>query len=112
MSAVKVAAGEGRMSEIPQEALAIAKTSGVSEAAMWKHDSISRDAAEAIAYAAVRDYAAYISARETASDDARAAEVLHAEHHPGTFVPSLDSCPVHERADYEERVRQLRGAPS
>jgi hypothetical protein len=29
------------------------------------------------------------------------AEVLHAEHHPGTFVPTLDSCREHERADYE-----------
>jgi hypothetical protein len=35
------------------------------------------------------------------------AEVLHAEHHPGTFVPSLDSCPEHDRADYEARVRAL-----
>jgi histidine triad (HIT) family protein len=37
----------------------------------------------------------------------RDAEVLHAEHHPGTFVPTLDSCPEHGRADYEDRVRRM-----
>lgn len=42
------------------------------------------------------------------SSVAREAEVLHAEHHPGTFVPSLDSCTEHERAEYEQRVRDLR----
>jgi hypothetical protein len=35
------------------------------------------------------------------------AEVLHSEHHPGTLVPSLDSCPEHDRADYEGRVRRM-----
>jgi hypothetical protein len=35
------------------------------------------------------------------------AEVLHAEHHPGTFVPSLDSCEEHTRAAYEARVRAM-----
>jgi hypothetical protein len=34
------------------------------------------------------------------------AGVLHSEHHPGTFVPTLDSCPEHERADYEAMVRR------
>lgn len=42
------------------------------------------------------------------SSVAQEAEVLHAEHHPGTFVPSLDSCPEHERAWYEQRVREIR----
>jgi len=35
------------------------------------------------------------------------AEELHAEHHSGTFVPTLDSCPEHDRADYEDRVREM-----
>lgn len=39
---------------------------------------------------------------------ARDAEVLHSEYHPGTFVPDLDSCAEHERADYEARVREMR----
>ena len=38
---------------------------------------------------------------------AQLAEVIHAEHHPGTFVPDLDSCPEHTRAEYEQLVRGL-----
>jgi hypothetical protein len=35
------------------------------------------------------------------------AEELHAEHHAGTFVPTLDSCPEHTRAEYEQFVADL-----
>ncbi len=41
------------------------------------------------------------------TDIARRAEEIHAEHHPGYFVPSLDSCPEHTRAEYEQLVRDL-----
>lgn len=41
-------------------------------------------------------------------DVGREAEVLHSEHHPGTFVPTLDSCPGHERAEYERLIREMR----
>lgn len=34
-------------------------------------------------------------AAESDSRVTRDAEVLHSEHHPGTLVPSLDSCPEH-----------------
>lgn len=34
------------------------------------------------------------------------AEALHAEQHSGTFVPSLDGCPVHNRKDWEDLVRR------
>jgi hypothetical protein len=33
------------------------------------------------------------------------AEEIHAEHHSGYIVPSLDSCPEHTRAEYEDFVR-------
>jgi hypothetical protein len=33
------------------------------------------------------------------------AEALHAEQHPGTFVPSLDGCPEHTRREWEAVVR-------
>ena len=46
------------------------------------------------------------------SDISRDAEVIHAEHHPGTFVPSLDSCPVHERAEYEQIARRIASLPA
>ena len=39
----------------------------------------------------------------------REAEVLHAEHHSGTFVPSLDACTEHDRAAYERIVRAQIG---
>jgi hypothetical protein len=47
------------------------------------------------------------------SPDARAREIaqraeeIHAEHHPGYIVPSLDSCPEHTRAEYEALVADL-----
>ena len=47
------------------------------------------------------------SGTEPGPDIAREAEMLHAEHHPGTFVPTLDSCTEHERADYEARVEAM-----
>lgn len=37
------------------------------------------------------------------------AEEIHAEHHYGVIVPSLDSCAEHERADYEALVASLIG---
>lgn len=33
------------------------------------------------------------------------AEVLHAEHHPGTFVPALDECPEHSREEFEAMIQ-------
>lgn len=39
------------------------------------------------------------------------ADVLHAEHHPGVFVPSLDSCPEHDRAEYERLAERLMAEP-
>ena len=56
---------------------------------------------------ALADLAERVAQERGAHDVARDAEILHAEHHPGTFVPSLDSCTVHERADYEQRVREM-----
>ncbi len=41
----------------------------------------------------------------------REAEVLHAEHHPGTFVPTLASCTEHERADYEAMIKAQHEPP-
>lgn len=43
-------------------------------------------------------------------DLTRRAEEIHAEHHRGYIVPSLDSCDEHTRAEYEELVRGLRTA--
>lgn len=34
-------------------------------------------------------------------------EVLHAEHHSGTIVPTLDSCTEHTRAEYEALADSL-----
>jgi hypothetical protein len=45
--------------------------------------------------------------QEGAKSVARDAEVMHSAHHPGTFVPDLDSCPDHERSEYERTVRDL-----
>jgi hypothetical protein len=45
--------------------------------------------------------------QESARAVARDAEVMHSEHHAGTFVPDLDSCPDHERSEYERTVRDL-----
>lgn len=87
------------------DALTAAKHAAASEAAQWAEAKHLDDPSfiESVAFAAVR---AYVQA--VAVDDVHShAEVLHAEHHPGTFVPSLDSCPVHERADYEERIREM-----
>jgi hypothetical protein len=50
-------------------------------------------------------------AADHAVDIADEANVLHSEHHPGTFVPTLDSCPEHDRADYEARVREMAARP-
>lgn len=36
------------------------------------------------------------------------AEMLHAEHHTGSYVPALDSCPEHSREEYEAKVREMR----
>lgn len=41
---------------------------------------------------------------------AERAEEIHAEHHSGYIVPSLDSCDEHTRAEYEELVRGLSTA--
>jgi hypothetical protein len=38
---------------------------------------------------------------------AQRAEEIHAEHHPGYVVPSLDSCTEHTRAEYETLVTGL-----
>jgi hypothetical protein len=42
-----------------------------------------------------------------AADTAERAEEIHAEHHDGYIVPSLDSCPDHDRASYEALVSQI-----
>ena len=39
------------------------------------------------------------------------ADVLHAEHHPGFFVPTLDSCPEHDRAEYEGLAARVLALP-
>lgn len=36
------------------------------------------------------------------------AEVQHAEQHTGTFVPTLDGCPVHTREEWEHWAREER----
>jgi hypothetical protein len=40
------------------------------------------------------------------------AELLHAEHHSGTFVPTLDSCDEHTREEYEQLAAQVQALPS
>lgn len=40
------------------------------------------------------------------------AEVLHAEQHPGTFVPSLDSCAEHDVEDYLTLAREVNVEPA
>ena len=40
------------------------------------------------------------------------AEEIHAEHHSGYIVPSLDSCPEHTRAEYEAIAAGLTGGAS
>jgi hypothetical protein len=42
-----------------------------------------------------------------AAEIAQRAEEIHAEHHAGYIVPSLDSCDEHTRAEYEALVRDL-----
>jgi len=49
---------------------------------------------------AVLDRIGDVAADRQAEVRERAGEI-HAEHHPGYIVPSLDSCPVHTRAEYE-----------
>jgi hypothetical protein len=45
----------------------------------------------------------------SSSDEKRQeAEVLHAEHHAGVFVPSLESCAEHTVADYLMLVDQIQ----
>lgn len=43
-----------------------------------------------------------------AAGEADLAEELHAEHHQGVIVPDLDSCPDHDRGDYEARVKAMQ----
>lgn len=35
------------------------------------------------------------------------AEALHAEQHPSLFVPTLDSCEIHSRPEWEAIVRNM-----
>jgi hypothetical protein len=53
------------------------------------------------------DYRAARAIIQGHTDVDREAEELHAEHHPGYIVPSLDSCPEHDQAEYEQMVRDL-----
>lgn len=105
------------MTDQPEDALLReAKTAAVSEGMQWiaglaedtgadpaKLRAALPELLEAAAFAAVQAERRVAAVRDIARD----AEVLHSEHHPGTFVPTLDSCPVHERADYEQRVREI-----
>ena len=58
-----------------------------------------------LAVAAIRAIDAVMDERAAALDIAQRAEVIHAEHHPGYIVPSLDSCAEHTREEFEHLVR-------
>jgi len=93
------------MNAIPDDVLNAAKHAAASEATQWAEAKHLGDPSfiECVAAAAVRGAMQVLGARNISQD----AEILHAEHHPGTFVPSLDSCSVHERSDYEQIVRDM-----
>lgn len=57
----------------------------------------------------VKALAAWVAAKGAATEAAiaRHAEMIHATQHSGTFVPTLDDCPEHDRGDYENRVREM-----
>lgn len=46
------------------------------------------------------------------ADIGQHAEEIHAEHHSGYIVPSLDSCPEHTRSEYEALAASLWGEPT
>ena len=53
----------------------------------------------------IRQLAAAETGRARQRKISERAEEIHAEHHYGYLVPSLDSCPEHDRADYEAMVQ-------
>ena len=85
------------------EALAVALRAWLAWFDAGVTDGLRRAGLEDISDEEIRDLAQMLRSHRVRRVS-RDAEVLHAEHHPGTFVPSLDSCPEHERADYEARV--------
>ena len=90
----------------PHEALAVALRAWLAWFDAGVTDGLRRAGLEDISDEEIRDLAQMLRSHRVRRVS-RDAEVLHAEHHRGTFVPSLDSCPEHDRADYEERVREM-----